>query len=206
MQADMVDNALKTLPQEQQISKKSETMPHSNGFAIANNSALASSSSTLSTIPDDRMQAHQQVQHYARKVIHFRIAQRKIEKETKVIGALDQKMEAKDAFLEALVGEGSRWGTALQVRSVHEITSEPIRKLTGLFRYYAKAITGNFLPEEVLRMIVKEGYSWHYPIPLPPLPDSVLVEMKEMEAAGCEGVCDWLSALAVDGKAEGEDM
>ncbi|KAK3171923.1 hypothetical protein OEA41_004007 [Lepraria neglecta] len=174
----MVDNALKTLPQEQKIPKKSETMPHSNGFAIANNLALASSSSTLSTIPDDRMQAHQQVQHYARKVIHFRIAQIKIEKETKVIGALDQKMEAKDAFLEALVGEG----------------------------WYAKAVTGNFLPEEVLRMIVKDGYSWHYPIPLPPLPDSVLVEMKEMEGAGCEGVCDWLSALAVDGKAEGEDM
>ena len=106
MQADMVDNALN------QISKKSDIMPHSNGFAIANNSALASSSSTLSTIPDDRMQAHQQVQYYARKVIHFRIAQRKIEKETKVIGALDQKMEAKDAFLEALVGE---WSTAEQL-------------------------------------------------------------------------------------------
>ena len=64
------------------------------------------------------------------------------------------------------------------------MTSEPIRKLTGLFRWYAKTITGNFLPEEVLRMIVKEGYSWHYCIPLPPLPDPVLVEMKEMEAAG----------------------
>ena len=178
MQADIVENAIKPLPQEQQISQKSETMPHSNGFAIANNSALASSCSTLSTIPDDRMQAHQQVQHYARKVIHFRIAQRKIEKETKVVGVLDQKMEAKDAFLEALVGEGSAAEQLFKVRSVYEMTSEPIRKLTGLFRWYAKAVTGNFLPEEVLRMIVKEGYSWHYPIPLPPLPDSVLVEMK----------------------------
>lgn len=82
-------------------------MPHSNGFAIANNSALASSSSTLATIPDDRIQAHQQVQHCARKVIHLRIGQRNIEKETKVIGAFHKKMEAKDAFLEALVGEES---------------------------------------------------------------------------------------------------
>ena len=55
------------------------------------------------------------------------------------------------------------------------MTSDPIRKLTGLLRSNAKAITGNFLPEEVLRMIVKEGYSWHYPIPLPPLPDPILV-------------------------------
>ena len=76
MQADIVDNALKLLPQEQQISQKSETTPHSNGFAIAKNSALTSSSSTLSTIPDGRMQAHRQVQYYARKVIHFHIAEK----------------------------------------------------------------------------------------------------------------------------------
>ena len=42
-----------------------------------------------------------------RKVIHLRIDQRNIEKETKVIGAFHQKMEAKDAFLEAMVGEES---------------------------------------------------------------------------------------------------
>ena len=61
-------------------------------------------------------------------------------------------------------------------------------------RWYAKAVTGKFLPQELLMMIVKVGYPWHYPVlPKAPVSKKFVDDMMELGVAmGCAEVGEFV--------------
>ncbi|KAL2048670.1 hypothetical protein N7G274_000582 [Stereocaulon virgatum] len=129
---------------------------------------LAISNPSAPTPQEEHAEALANVHYYTSKVIYYRKAQ------GSSVGEPSGDLET-----------NGRWSGPCDLNSVYiRAHVDEGCAAEQLFKWYAKAVTGKFLPRELLMKIVEVGYPWHYPvIPKTPVSENLVEEMMELGVA-----------------------